>query len=88
VDIEFNPAKDAANIAAHGVSLRYAAVILSERLGDVADTRKAYGEARRIAFAQVGDAFWACAYTMRGSIYRPISAHRVREKEVRRWLRA
>jgi uncharacterized DUF497 family protein len=86
VDIDFDPAKDAQNIAKHGVSLSFAAVVLADAIGAVGDSRHDYRETRIKAFAQIDGVFFGCVYTMRDDVAWIISVHRVREREVRRWL--
>ena len=86
MDIEFDPAKDAANIARRGISLAFGAVVIAKNAGVVEDRRRDYGEVRMLAFAEVRGVWFACAYTMRGEVYRIISVHRVREREVAKWL--
>jgi uncharacterized protein len=87
MEIEFDPAKDAANRQEHGVSLMFGEVVLSNAAGEVEDTRQNYAETRKKAFAQINGLWFECVYTMNGTVYRIISVHRVREREVRRWLK-
>jgi uncharacterized DUF497 family protein len=61
VDIDFDPAKDAQNIAKHGVSLSFAAVVLADAIGAVGDSRHAYRETRIKAFAQIDGVFFGCS---------------------------
>jgi hypothetical protein len=60
VDIDFDPAQDAQNIAKHGVSLSFAAVVLADAIGVVEDTSHAYRETRIKAFAQIDGVFFGC----------------------------
>lgn len=71
MDIEYDPAKDAINLAKHGLSLADAAAFDLAAAIVVPDDRKAYGEARCLAF------------TIRGSVLRIISYRRAHEKEMR-----
>ena len=86
VDVASESEKDASNIARRGVSLESGAIVLADAIGDVADGQFDYSEPRRIAFAVVADAHRACVFTTRDGVVRPIPVHRVREREVRRWL--
>jgi hypothetical protein len=86
VEIEFDPAKDAENTRRHGISLAFGAVVLAARMGESEDRREDYGEARIKAFADVAGQWFGCVYTMRGEVYRIISVHPVRPREVRKWL--
>jgi uncharacterized DUF497 family protein len=86
VDIEFDDAKDAANIAKHGVSLALGAVVLGSRIGEVDDDRRDYGETRINAFGLVEGRLFACTYTIRNSTLRIISVRRASRQEQRIWL--
>lgn len=83
MEIEFDPAKDAANRRKHGASFALARIILSNLVRDELDDREDYGEERIRAFGFVGTVLFACIYTMRGTIYRIISVRRatLREQE-------
>lgn len=86
MDIEFDDAKDAANIAKHGVSLVLGAVVLENPIGEVLDDRRDYGERRLNAFGMVNGRLFACAYTVRGEARRIISVRRASRQEQRIWL--
>jgi uncharacterized DUF497 family protein len=73
VDIEFDAAKDAANIIKHGVSLDVAIIILGEPVNISIDEKRNYGEVRVNAFGFVDGRLFVCTYTMRGKIVRVIS---------------
>ncbi len=88
MEIEFDPAKDAENRRRRGIPLPFGALVLERRIGEVEDRRRDYGEARYRAFGMIDGVWFACVYTMRGDVTRIISVHRVRDKEVRRWLGA
>ena len=81
MDIEFDPAKDEANIAKHGVSLARAADFdFDVALLD----RRFVEETRYRAFGQLDGRLHCLAFTMRGSTVRAISLRRARTKELRR----
>ncbi len=84
--IEFDAAKDAANLAKHNVSLALGAIVLENPVGEVVDDRRAYGEVRINAFGWVGNRLFACTYTRRGDVRRIISLRRASKKEQVRWL--
>lgn len=86
MDIEFDDAKDAANIAKHGVSLVLGAVVLGSRIGEVGDDRRDYGETRINAFGLVEGRLFACTYTIRNGTRRIISVRRASRQEQRIWL--
>ncbi len=79
-------AKDAANIAKHGVSLALGAEVLKSRIGEVVDDRRHYGETRMNAFGQVAGRLFACTYTIRDGTCRIISVRRASRREQRIWL--
>lgn len=54
MNITFDPAKDAANIAKHGVSLSQAHRLDWGRLSEKADDRRDYGETRIVGYAPIG----------------------------------
>ena len=86
VEIEFDPAKDAANEAKHGVSLAFAAEVLAdpERL-DVLDVRADYGEDRFITYGKVAGRVWVCVFTRRGDAHRAISLRKANDRETQRY---
>ena len=69
VVIEFDPAKDAANIEIHGISLAMADRLLAGFTVEWADNRFDYGETRMIALGEIDGVEFACVYTMRGETY-------------------
>ncbi len=85
--IVFDAAKDAANIAKHGVSLALAEELNLDAAVIVEDRRADYGEARFNAYGLIDNALFALTYTERDGQVRAISLRRAREKELRQWLR-
>ncbi|WP_298747759.1 BrnT family toxin [uncultured Brevundimonas sp.] len=85
--IVFDPEKDRANIAKHGVSLRLAEEMDLDTAVIVIDTRHDYKELRRNAYGLINGVLHALTYTMRGSDIRAISLRRARETEVLKWIR-
>lgn len=81
----FDPAKDAANIAKHGVSLSLAfdmdfdVAVLRE------DTRAAYGEQRFQAIGPIEGALHVLVFTYRNEEIRPISLRRAEKAEARKF---
>lgn len=80
--IEFDPAKDEANIAKHGVSLARAADL--EILARVSDTR--FDEPRYRAYGLIDGVAHCLAYTIRNGAVRAISLRRAHLKEIRRYV--
>ncbi len=83
MEIEFDPVKDAVNIAKHGLSMAdfvgFDAVPIV-----VLDDRMDYGEARYRAFGRVAGEGRCLAFTVRDGRIRGISLRRSHEKEMRR----
>ena len=82
--IEFDPAKDATNIAKHGLSLaRFAGFDRQPHVA--ADNRFSYGEARFRAWGRIEGQGYCVAYATCQSGIRLISFRRAHEKEMRRY---
>jgi hypothetical protein len=75
MDIEFDPAKDAENIAKHGVSLSRAVDL---------DVITVVLERRFRAYGYLDGKGYCLAFTRRGTNIRAINLRRAREKEMRR----
>ena len=82
MDIEFDPAKDASNIAKHGVSLARATDL--DVLAYVDDNR--FDEPRFRLYGRIGDTAYCLAGTDRGGVIRVISLRRARAKEMKRYV--
>jgi len=80
--IVFDPAKDRANLAKHGVSLARAADM--EMAAVIEDDRHNYGEARYRAFGFIDSVAHCLAFTTRGETIRAISLRRAHAKEIKR----
>jgi uncharacterized DUF497 family protein len=88
MDIEFNPAKDATNIAKHdGLSLADAAEFDMVNAVVEPDLRRDYGEARFRAFGRVDGEGRCLVFTVRENVVRVISYRRAHQKEMRRYER-
>lgn len=81
----FDPAKDALNLAKHGVSLALAAQIEWELLKARPDMRHAYGEVRFIGYAPIGERLFCVIFTDRPGERRIISLRKANIREVRRY---
>lgn len=79
--MEFDPQKDARNIASRGISLAAAETLLSGFTVEWTDQRRDYGETRIIALGEIGGLEHVCVYTRRGEAVRPISLRRANRKE-------
>ena len=82
MEIDFDPDKDATNVAKHGLSLAWAAEF--EFRAVVKDVRRDYGEARFNAFGLIDGVTYCLTFTVRGEVVRVISLRRARAKEYRR----
>lgn len=87
MDIEYDEAKNQSNIAKHGLSFEEAARVFRDPdLWETVDTRKDYGEERRLCFGSVPEnsicgRVYSVAYTLRGENIRIISARKANERE-------
>lgn len=83
--IEFDPAKDAANLAKHGVSLALASEFEIDVV--VPDRRRNYDEDRFNGFGLIDGRPYCLTFTVRDGRVRAISLRRARAKEYRRHAR-
>lgn len=83
--IAFDPEKDEANIAKHGVSLSMAGEMVLDDAVIVPDVRFDYGEERYNAYGLIGETLHAMTFTVRGQDIRVISLRRARAKELKRY---
>jgi len=82
MDVEFDLAKDAANIAKHGISLARARDL--ELLAYVEDDR--YAEPRFRLYGLIDGSAYCLAGTDRDGVIRAISLRRAHAKELRRYV--
>ena len=89
MEITYDPAKDAANQAKHGVSLALAAELEWDTLWAEADTRRHYGETRHIGYAVLEGRLYCVVFTDRGEgeamQRRIISLRKANPREVKRY---
>ena len=85
--ISFDPAKDAANRAKHGVPLADAERLEWDLLPALPDERRVYGETRMIGYAPIGSGVYCVVFTDRGDLRRIISLRKANGREVRRYAR-
>ncbi len=84
--IEFDPVKDLANQAKHGVSLSVAGELNWETALVWMDDRFEYGEARMIALAPKTETLYYVAFVDRGQARRVISLRRANRREVKHYV--
>lgn len=81
----FDPAKDAANLAKHGVSLAVAVDLEWESAVTWPDMRRAYGEPRQCGIGYVGLRLFFVAFVDRALERRVISLRKANAREVKRY---
>ena len=86
--IEFDPAKDEANRAKHGVSLNLAAELDWDAALVWVDDRFEYGELRMVALAPRTQILYYVAFVERGFTRRIISLRRANRREVRSYVQS
>ena len=84
----FDPAKEAANLAKHGVSLAEAARLDWGMALVSLDDRHAYGELRQVALAPMNGRLWVVVFTDRPEGRRVISLRKANLREYRRYEQA
>ena len=89
MNVTFDPAKDAANLAKHGVSLTEAAGFEWGTAVVWPDTRRDYGEARMVALGYIGLRMMALVFVDRPpeqpTERRIISLRKANRREVKRY---
>ena len=83
--ISFDPAKDVANSAKHGVSLALAAEMEWVTAVIWPDTRRAYGEARFSGIGYIGHRLFCVTFVDRAASRRVISLRKANRREVKRY---
>ena len=81
MNIEFDTAKDEANMAKHGVSLALAAEIEWTDVLCAPDSRRDYGELREIGFAVIAQRLYVVVFVQRGEVMRVISLRKANARE-------
>lgn len=84
METSFDSAKNAANIAKHGLSLADFDGFDAQPVV-VVDDRFDYGETRYLAFGRIDGLGHCLVFTMRGDVFHLISFRRAHEKEMRRY---
>jgi uncharacterized DUF497 family protein len=85
---EFDPAKDAANQAKHGVSLALAGELDWEAALVWVDDRFEYDELHMIALAPKTEILFYVAFVERGDARRVISLRRANRREVKHYVQS
>lgn len=84
----FDPAKDAVNLAKHGISLAEAARLDWDNALVSPDDRREYGELRQVALAPMDGQLWVVVFTDRPEGRRMISLRKANLREYRRYEQA
>jgi uncharacterized DUF497 family protein len=82
MEYEFDPAKDAKNVAERGLSLALALYVFDGLVHLAEDDRKEYGERRQVAYGLIRGRLFVCVFTDRGEIRRVISLRKANSREV------
>jgi uncharacterized DUF497 family protein len=88
VRIEFDPSKDAANQARHGVSLAVARELDWDAALVWVDSRFEYDELRMIALAPKTDTLYYVAFVERGEVQRIFSLRQATRREVKHYVQS
>lgn len=83
MEFEWDEAKNAVNMAKHGISFVGAARVFDGPTLKFEDHRRDYGETRMVAIGLLHESEIHVVYTMRGEVCRIISARRARRNERR-----
>ena len=86
MQIEFDPAKDAANQIKHGVSLAMASELDWEAALVWIDARFEYNEMRMVALAPKTETLYCVAFVDRSGVRRIISLRRANRREVKHYV--
>lgn len=86
--ITFDSAKDAANLAKHGVSLALVADLEWDSAVTWPDLRRGYGELRQIGLGYIGDRLFAVVFVDRDGSRRVISLRKANQREERIYAQA
>jgi len=85
MDISFDPAKRAANLAKHGIDLADAAEVFAGLKFTMLDERSDYGEDRYITMGLLDGRMVVCVWTDRGDTRRIISLRKANDREEARF---
>jgi uncharacterized DUF497 family protein len=86
MEIEFDPAKNAANIKEHGLTLELAAEMEWGEAFVERDDRFHYGEVRFNAIVPMGNRLYFVTFSERSESMRPISLRYANKKEVAKYV--
>ena len=88
MEFEWDENKRQSNLSKHSIDFVRAASIFSSPVLEKEDNRYDYGESRFIALGETNGIVLFVVYTMRGSVYRIISARRATLREQRQYYQS
>ncbi len=88
MEFEWDEDKRQSNLSKHGIDFVRAAGIFNSPILEKEDNRYDYGESRFIALGETNGIVLFVVYTMRGSVYRIISARRATKREQRQYYQS
>lgn len=83
MDITFDPAKNKANLAKHGVGLNAAELLDWSEVLAYVDIRADYKEVREVGFGVIGERLYCVVFTQRGNVMHIISLRKANKREVK-----
>jgi len=83
---DFDPAKQATNLAKHGIWFSAADDFEWETAQIGVDGRKSYGESRLIAIGWIGTRLFVLTFTLRITAVRIVSLRKANRREVSRYV--
>lgn len=85
--VVFDPSKNLANLAKHGIGLLEAESLEWETAVVVQDGRRSYGEQRMIGVGYIGNRLHVVVFVDRGVTRRIISLRKANQREVERYAK-
>lgn len=86
MEITFDPTKDTANQAKHGVSLLLARELDWSDVMAKPDTRRDYGELREIGYGVIDNRLYCVVFTQRQDTMHVISLRKANSREVKNYV--
>lgn len=86
MNVTFNPAKNAVNVAKHGVALSEAASLDWDAAYTWSDNRRDYGEHRLVGLVPLNERLFYVVFLDRGEMRRIISLRKANAREVSRYV--
>ncbi|SAK88603.1 hypothetical protein AWB77_04802 [Caballeronia fortuita] len=88
MDITYDPTKDEANVAKHGVSLGLAGRLNWSEVLAYVDDRHDYKEVREVGFGIIDERLYCVVFTQRGDSMHIISMRKANKREVKDYEQA